>query len=90
MCEFLEKEIPQEDFPSGNTPADFEKRMDEMMKQRMVNAALNLVLAISAVAVLSVGLWYGQRALWPLMCEGSSCVYNPPSIRVGKTGRNVS
>lgn len=61
LCAFLGKEIPQENFPNGNTPADFEKRINDMMKARLLKAMMNMALTLGACFAVGVGLWYGQR-----------------------------
>ena len=58
LCKFLGKEVPVEEFPTGNAPAAFEQRIDSILKGFLARAAINCMLTLEAVGIVAAGLWY--------------------------------
>lgn len=58
LCEFLDVEVPDREFPSGNTPKDFAEKFAERHGGRMRRARRNLLLCTGVGAIIvSVGIW---------------------------------
>ncbi|KAE8153680.1 P-loop containing nucleoside triphosphate hydrolase protein [Aspergillus avenaceus] len=63
LCRFLEKEVPPDEFPSGNTVDNTHDSHDNDLLKCVVSARRNLSLCIACVGVLvAVGL--GRRVNW--------------------------
>ena len=55
LCEFLDVDVPDREFPSGNTPKDFAEKFAERHGGRMRKARRNLLICAGVVA--TVGIW---------------------------------
>lgn len=65
ICEFLGKEVPRRDFPSGNTPKEFEERRTKIYVKRFAVAERNMrVAGVVAVAGLAALMWWSGAGHW--------------------------
>lgn len=61
LCRFLGKEVPEKEFPKGNTPEAFAKTVEEGQRKYYKRAMRNLILSAAApIAIAAVG--YGWIA----------------------------
>lgn len=63
LCEFLERECPKEEFPSGNDGGDFKALVRELdwMRVREVLWQNRLTVAVVAVAAMGLGYVWSSR-----------------------------
>jgi hypothetical protein len=61
LCNFLDKEIPKEEFPKGNTPGHFAKTIGRGQAQNMQKARRNLLFTL--VVLTAVGFAGYRRAI---------------------------
>ena len=64
LCEVLGKEVPDESFPSGNTPRKYEEKMGRLYLRRRAEAERNLRV-VGGVVILAVAgglgwIWMGR------------------------------
>jgi hypothetical protein len=59
LCKFLGKEVPTEEFPSGNTPAGFAQTVAKGHAERTQRALRNMGLTFGSVIVIAVA-GYGR------------------------------
>jgi len=60
ICGFLDKDIPDVPYPSGNDPTEFTDRFKKLVKKRVGTAARNF-LAVVAVPTFAAMSWYLLR-----------------------------
>jgi hypothetical protein len=58
LCEFLGKEVPDEEFPKVNTGAGFDGQEKKLIKRWMTGALKNLALVVGSVGAVGVGVAY--------------------------------
>ncbi len=60
LCEFLGKDVPNQDFPRINETKTFGQVMDKMMMQSFVGFAKKVSIAIAPVIALGLGLYVAR------------------------------
>ena len=63
LCDFLGKEVPKKDFPSGNAPKEFLERVGKIRRDLDRSADRNMLVFGAGVVVLVAGLVQGVRYL---------------------------
>ena len=61
LCKYLEKPVPDTEFPSGNNAATFQARIDKMNNARLTEAGRNFLLVLTIIIGLSA--WIYMRLL---------------------------
>ena len=63
LCQFLGKEVPKKEFPNGNAPAEFMRRVGENHDKWVRQACWNAVVLIGGLAaILILAVWPGNIA----------------------------
>jgi hypothetical protein len=65
LCKFLDKEIPEKEFPKGNMPAQFARTVQVGQKVHMKRALRNLIFTISTLVAVGLAAVY-QMDGWNL------------------------
>ncbi|KAM0804171.1 hypothetical protein BDR22DRAFT_837197, partial [Usnea florida] len=63
LCAFLDKPVPEKDFPSGNAPAAFMQRIAEKRAPQYRHARANVAKTLGVVLAAVVALWLGYARL---------------------------
>lgn len=61
LCEFLGKEVPDEEFPNVNTAAGFADHEKELVQRWISGALKNLAMVVGTVVAVGVGVVYAYR-----------------------------
>ncbi|RAK78949.1 sulfotransferase family protein [Aspergillus fijiensis CBS 313.89] len=68
LCEFLEKEVPQQPFPQTNAGEGFRNRVEKRVGPWRRTALMNLALTVTSAGVLGTAIVFGARKggwWWP-------------------------
>ena len=60
LCAFLDKPVPDHEFPSGNTVGDFDAKRVKVHRSRVARAQRNMLITASVLVagVVALGSWY--------------------------------
>ncbi|KAK7943712.1 uncharacterized protein PG986_012825 [Apiospora aurea] len=62
LCRFLEKPVPEEPFPNGNSSEEFKARIEELYAEFNRRADRNMAITIGAIVLLGSFVWMFFRA----------------------------
>ena len=63
LCKFLDKPIPDEKFPTGNSPSEFNKKISDFAQPRVERAMRRIRVSKLALAALGILAFAGLRLL---------------------------
>ncbi|KAK8136287.1 hypothetical protein PG984_004227 [Apiospora sp. TS-2023a] len=66
LCEFLGKEVPKQDFPSGNNPKGFDMRVGKLLGNCQRRADRNMLITATSVAALLIAGFRVARGFKPI------------------------